>query len=45
MENVTAVYDRYSDDAEKRTAMEFWNRQLTAILKRKSASSVRRFSM
>jgi integrase len=43
--NITAVYDRYGYDAEKRAAMEFWNRQLTAILKRKSASSVRRFSM
>ena len=26
--NITSVYDRYSYDAEKRAAMEFWNRQL-----------------
>jgi integrase len=43
--NITAVYDRYGYDAEKRAAMEFWNRQLTTILKDKSGSSVRRFSM
>jgi len=39
------VYDRYSYDAEKRAAMDFWHRQLSAILKGKSASSVRRFRM
>jgi integrase len=43
--NITSVYDRYSYDAEKRAAMEFWHRQLSAILKSKSASSVRRLRM
>jgi integrase len=43
--NITSVYDRYSYDAEKRAAMEFWNRQLVAILKGRSALSVRRFAM
>lgn len=42
--DITSVYDRYSYDAEKRAAMEFWNRQLTAILKGKSASTIRRFA-
>jgi hypothetical protein len=41
--NITSVYDRYGYDAEKRAAMEFWHRQLSAILEGKSASSVRRF--
>jgi integrase len=43
--NVTSIYDRYGYDAEKRAAMEFWNRQLAAVLKGKSALSVRRFAM
>jgi hypothetical protein len=43
--NITSVYDRYGYDAEKRAAVEFWNRQLAAILKGKSASGVRRFAM
>ncbi|MEO6236599.1 MAG: hypothetical protein ABIQ52_06335 [Vicinamibacterales bacterium] len=43
--DITSVYDRYSYDAEKRAATEFWDRQLTATLKGKSAASVRRFVM
>jgi integrase len=43
--DITSVYDRYSYDAEKRAAMEFWNRQLSAILKGKSALSIRRFAL
>ena len=43
--SITAVYDRYGYDAEKRAAMEFWNRQLSAILKGKAASAVRRFAV
>ena len=39
------MYDRYSYDAEKKAAMEFWNRQLTAILKGKNASAAARFKM
>ena len=31
--DITSVYDRYSYDAEKRAAMEFWNRQLAVVLK------------
>lgn len=43
--DITSVYDRYSYDAEKRAAMEFWNRQLTAVLAGKSPSAVRRFAL
>src|SRR5262245_3355198 len=43
--NIKSVYDRYSYDAEKRAAMESWNRQLAAVLKGKSALSVRRFAV
>ena len=43
--DITSVYDRYSYDAEKRAAMEFWNRQLSAILNGRSAKRVRRFAM
>jgi len=42
--DITSVYDRYSYDAEKKAAMEFWNRRLTAILRGKSVTGVRRFS-
>jgi hypothetical protein len=38
--DITSVYDRYSYDPEKRAAMEFWNRQLSAILKGRSAKRV-----
>jgi len=41
--DITSVYDRYSYDAEKRAAMEFWSRCLSAILARRSAASVPRF--
>jgi len=43
--DTTSVYDRYSYDAEKRAAIEFWNRQLSAILKGKSETTFRRFTM
>jgi integrase len=43
--NITSVYDRYSYDTEKRAAMEFWSRQLSAILIGKSGLAVRRFAM
>jgi integrase len=43
--DITSVYDRYGYDAEKRAAMEFWNRQLSAILKGRPAKSVRRYAM
>jgi integrase len=39
--DITSVYDRYGYDAEKKAAMDFWNRQLTAILKGKPARSGR----
>jgi integrase len=42
--NITSVYDRYSYDAEKRRAMEFWDRQLTAVLASKSLARVGRFA-
>jgi integrase len=42
--DTTSVYDRYGYDAEKKAAMEFWNLQLTAILKGRSPSS-RRFKV
>ena len=41
--DITSIYDRYGDDAEKRAAMEFWNRQLAIILKGKSAKTVHQF--
>ena len=43
--DVTSVYDRYGYDSEKKTAINFWNRQLTAILNGQSASRVGRFAM
>jgi integrase len=43
--DITSVYDRYGYDAEKKAAMEFWNRQLSVILKGRSASTVSRFKM
>jgi integrase len=43
--DITSVYDRYSYDGEKKAAMEFWHRQLTAILANKPISAARRFSM
>ena len=42
--NITSVYDRYSYDAEKRRAMEFWDRQLTAVLANESLARVGRFA-
>ena len=42
--DITSVYDRYSYDAEKKAAMDFWNRQLSAILRGKSASTAGRFN-
>jgi integrase len=41
--DITSVYDRYSYDAEKKHALEFWNRQLSAVLRGKSAAAVARF--
>ena len=32
--DITAVYDRHSYDPEKRTALEWWDVKLTAILSR-----------
>jgi integrase len=43
--DITSVYDRYSYDAEKRRAMEFWDRLLTATLARKSVARVGRFAV
>ena len=43
--DITSVYDRYGYDAEKRAAMEFWNRQLRVILNGTSAAAARRFKM
>jgi integrase len=36
--DITAVYDRHSYDPEKRTAVNWWDTKLTAILANKSAS-------
>ncbi len=41
--DITSVYDRYSYDAEKRAAMEFWARQLTCVLEEKSLPTAGRF--
>jgi len=35
--------DRYSYDAEKKVAREFWSRRLTAVLKEKASASAARF--
>lgn len=43
--DITSVYDRYSYDAEKKAAMEFWDRQLTAVLEGKSLARLGRFAM
>ena len=43
--DITSVYDRYGYDAEKKAAMEFWHRKVTAILKGKSASAMGRFKV
>jgi integrase len=43
--DITSVYDRYSYDAEKKAAMEFWNALLAAILNGKSIARLPRFSM
>ena len=40
----TRVYDRHSYDAEKRMALETWDRALTAILEGKDASKVLPFT-
>ena len=36
---VTAVYDRYSYDNDKRVALDAWGRQVAAILTAESTSS------
>jgi hypothetical protein len=38
--DITSVYDRYSYDAERKATMEFWNRQLSAILVARSGESI-----
>jgi integrase len=43
--DITSVYDRYGYDSEKKAAMNFWNRQLAAILKGHSTSRIGRFVM
>ena len=37
---VTAIYDRHGYDAEKRVALEMWDRTMTAILAGKPAGTV-----
>jgi hypothetical protein len=41
---VTAVYDRWGYDAEKRTALDTWARKLDAILTTKPAAPVVQFA-
>ena len=43
--DITSVYDRYSYDAEKKAAMTFWNRQLSAILNGKSTANLGRLDI
>jgi hypothetical protein len=43
--DITSVYDRYSYDAEKPAAMEFWDRLLTIVLANKSLTRVGRFAI
>ena len=40
----TRVYDRHSFDAEKRMALDAWDRALTAILERKDPGKVLPFT-
>ena len=42
--DITSVYDRYSYDAEKNAAMDFWDRQLPTVLEGKSRARLGRFS-
>ena len=39
--SVTAIYDRHSYDAEKRSGLDWWDRKLTAIIDGKNAKVVR----
>jgi integrase len=41
---VTAIYDRHSYDAEKRVALETWERTLLGIVKQKSVRKVKAFA-
>jgi integrase len=41
-EDVTAIYDRYAYQAEKKAIFDFWDRQLTAILAGEPISTVGR---
>jgi hypothetical protein len=41
--DIMRVYDRYSCDAEKRAAMEFWGRQLNCVLGERPLSNAGRF--
>jgi len=43
--DITSVYTRYGYDAEKKAAMEFWNRLLSAILNTRGTSRLPRFSL
>jgi integrase len=43
--SVTSVYDRYGYDAEKRAALEFWDRKLRAVLTAKSMRGSQRFHL
>jgi integrase len=43
--DITSVYDRYSYDVEKKAAMTFWNRKLSAILNGKSTANLGRFGI
>jgi integrase len=41
---VTAIYDRHSYDAEKRVALETWERTLLGIVKQKTGGKVKAFA-
>lgn len=41
---VTAVYDRHSYDLEKRAALDFWGKRLEAIVSKRRAAKILRFS-
>jgi integrase len=42
--SITAVYDRHSYDAEKRAALDWWDRKLQAILNNKDSANVLSFA-
>jgi integrase len=43
--DITGVYDRYSYDREKKAAMQFWGKQLSAVLAGRAVTTAGRFKV